>query len=702
MVLLETFLLLSLMSFSGALAFLRMLATCALHRSLFAGLHDASSRGSGRRTSSWNGTWTERQNLTRAHYALEMPGGAPLLISSLMSPTVLLGLFVGVALSLTASSGHAQNRPTPPAPPAPTAEADSFQQAQQLLQRGNHERAIALLSGLVDDYPNRLTYQYELIDAYEETKAYDQAIALLEQRAGDTPSVSDLADLGRLQYLAGREDAARDTWNAALEQYPDRASTYRSVYHTLSTLRRFDQAVSVMERGRDALGDPEAFRTELAHMYSLAGQHADAMREYVALLSTDERRLRFVRNRLQPFIDQSGDIGDALAVLEEAVADHPDNEAYLDLLAWLYAEQEDYDQALSTYTRLDKLQNTAGDRLLDFADQAANANAFAVAENAWQTIQTTFPETDAARLAQKRAGDLAYRRWTQAPPFTDKATRFASEAWEIYHAAVEDTTPREASEDYGEMWMRIAELALDTKQDLDAARRAHAALSEIESYRQERALLSGRIALRAQDLSTAREAFASLSTGEPTTAVERTAQHRLALLDAYDGNMENAKSRIEVLLGDLSAAVANDAIALHAALRHFAGPDSTHAALQYYASGMLYELQHRWSAADAAYEALITEIPRHPLTERARYHRAALAVHLEGVGASAQALQTFATQFHRHPWADRALFEAASLLEHAANEPTEARRLYMRLIEQHPRSVFASDARARIRQLPAS
>ena len=647
----------------------------------------------------------------RAHRASGSVSPAPPLAPPTQSAKIAYVMALGFGSIVLCSTTVVAQNPSLPEPPgrpnaeqtAPTTAADSFRLAQQQMSRGNYEPAIALLEQLTSDHPNRTTFHYELIDAYEETKAYDEALAVLDRISNDN-SVSDMVEKGRLQHLAGREDQARQTWEEAIALYPERASTYRSIYHTLSNLRQFNLAIQIVEEGRETLNDPSAFRTELARLYSLDGQHDAALREYVALLEEDGRRVRFVKSRLQPFLDQSGDLGGAAQVLEDAVAEHPENEVYLDLLAWLYAEQDDYDAALDAYTRLDSLRGDEGETVLNLARQAADANDFDAARRALRTTRTQFADTRAAQLAVKIAGDMAYRQWTQAEPFTDEAAEAADSAWKTYQSAIDSasTNSSDAPEAYATVWMRLAELALEVRNDPDAARTAHAALGQFQGYEAERTLLAARIALRTNNLNAARAHLDSLAESNTNEPPHRSARHLLALLDVHDGQPEQAQERLSTLLSTLSHDTANDAVALQAALRHFDGPDSTTAALQHYAQGLIRERQHRWAEADSAYATIATDMPQHSLAERARYRRARVTAHLNGPAASAEALRTFATQFPRHPWADRALFHAARLLDYAENQPGEARSVYMRLLDEHPNSVFASEVRARVRSLPTS
>ena len=615
---------------------------------------------------------------------------------------------LAVLMLYASPASHAQEPPLPPEPEAEPAASDSLEQARQYLRTNDPESAVDLLEALVNAHPDRSTYQYELVDAYEELKEYEAALDLMRDLTRDDPSASDLADKGRLYALAGNDDAAQATWDAAIDLAPESSHTYRSVYHTLSEMRRFSDAVEIMEQGREAMNDPDAFRTELAYLYSLSGQEAQAMREYVALLDEQDQRLNFVKSRMQPFLRQAGDVGDAIEVLEDAVEERPEHGVYLELLAWLYAEQEDYSQALSAYEKLDDHRDDDGTTLLDFARQAANADAFDTARDAFSYIRTHYPDTEAALHARILEANLAYRRWTQAEPFTDAKTQYANEAWERYQDIADDlTNDASLSDDEAQFWKRMGTLALDHAQSLSEARRAAETLKRTNAYRGQGHLLNGRIALRGQDVDAARDHFESAQNDATSTA-----HYYLGLLAAYDNELEAARTHLETLLEDLSRDAANESIALHAALRHFASPkptdpeasnsESTDTALHHYIAALLYKEQHRWSAADDAYAAIGESAPGHPLTERAQYHRARLQLHLNEATDASEALVTFADSHPQHAWADRALFEAASLLHHAAEAPSEARTLYMRLLDQHPRSVFAADARERVRDLPSS
>ena len=294
-----------------------------------------------------------------------------------------------------------------------------FQRANTALQNGRTERAIPLLEDLYAQAPRNTAFYRKLKEAYESVKRYDDALRLVDERMGSSPTVALRSEKARLQYLKGDVDTANDTWDAAVALAPNQPQTYRTVYSTLVDLRHFTKAIDVLADGRATLDRPEAFRTELAYLYGLDGQFEEAMREYVALLADSPDRVSYVRNRLQTFVDQGQGIEASIRVLQETVRETPLNQSYRKLLAWLHMEQDDYAAAFDVYRALDRLGDRQGQVLFQFARRAADAQRYDVATQACEVILERYPESGVAPNTRKILGDL-YRQWARQD--TDSTT----------------------------------------------------------------------------------------------------------------------------------------------------------------------------------------------------------------------------------------------------------------------------------------
>jgi len=578
-----------------------------------------------------------------------------------------------------------------------------FRLADAYMRSGQFEQAIPLLEDLHTENPNDHTFYTKLKEAYENVKAYDPAIALVEERMSEgRPSPMRMSEKARLLYLKGEEQAAFDTWDRAIGLAPERSTTYRVVYQALVDLRRFDRAIDVLKQGRSQLGEDDAFQIELAYLYSLNGEHRAAMEEYVQVLDRNPERLGFVRSRLSSFVDQGEGLSVGVEVLKQAVRTSPLNRSYRELLAWLHMEQEDYAAAFDVYRAIDRLEDENGRVLFSFAQKAADANAYDVASTAYGLILDRYPDAPVAPVAQKGIGDM-HRRWAESAE--EPAAAGDTSATPHYQAAVDayqtflDQYPNHESTP--EVLRRLGRLQQDVFRQLDAAESTLQTVvgryPESDAANEARYDL-GRIALLRGNLSEARLAFSRLVDRLRTGDLAEEARYELALLHFYQGEFESALSRVEATNENTSADVANDAIELKVLLRQNRGPDSLNTPLRLFADARLQERQHRYDQALATLDTLLSQHGRHPLADNARFFRAQA---LRAAGDTTQATQAFAEIPMMHPqspFADRSLFARGQLLE-AQNDLEGAVTAYNRLLEDYPKSLLASDARARIRSL---
>ena len=174
-----------------------------------------------------------------------------------------------------------------------------FQLADTYLRGAQYDRAIVLLEDLYTASPKTFVFYEKLKEAYENLKRYDDAIVLVNdwmQRNQASDPTSLLAEKARLYYLKGEEQTAFTLWDDALAQSSANQNAYRIVYSKMIQVRLLDRAITVLEQGRGAVDDASLFQAELAYLYSLTGQHENAMEEYLGLLATNERQLNYVRS----------------------------------------------------------------------------------------------------------------------------------------------------------------------------------------------------------------------------------------------------------------------------------------------------------------------------------------------------------------------------------------------------------------------
>lgn len=600
---------------------------------------------------------------------------------------VLLGLFLGIL------PAHAQG--------PDSTQLRRFRAADAHLQSGEADRAIEILETLYDEAPENNSFYRKLKQAYESVKRYEDALRLLEGRIDGRPTAHLLSEKAYLQYQMGKEETAAATWRDALAQAPKDPTTYRVVYQTLVELRRFNRAIDVLQQAREEIGNDTLFRSELAYLYGLDGQHEKAMHEYVALLRRSPDRLSLVRNRLQSLIERNEGVDASLKVLQETVEDDPLNTTFRKLLAWLHMNLENYEAAYDVHRALDRLRQERGEGLYRFAQNAADAEHFSVAIRALETVLEQYPEASVAPEAQRTLGDT-YRRWAEhegedAQQQTGGLSRYAAarEAYETYLTQYPNHRSR------ADVLAELGSIEVDVYHDLEAGQTTlekilanYPGSSAADRARYDLA----RIALLQNNFDHARLLLSRLANDLRSGDLADRARFELARLQFYDAAFDAARARAQSISANTSADVSNDAIELKVLIQENRGPDSLDTPLRLYAAAQLYERQRRPYRALAHLDSILTVYPRHSLADEARFNRADISLTQGDTAAALQHYQAVPQQHPRSPFADRSLFRMASL--HAdQNRTAEAIEMYDRLLTEYPQSLLATEARVRLRAL---
>ena len=588
-----------------------------------------------------------------------------------------------------------------PAKPDRPAARDAYTLAVQQLAAGQTAEATALLEDLLAAEPGSVPISISLQQAYETAGRTDDALALVAARPGGDATLYALTERGAVYARAGRAADADAAFEAALALAPADEQAYRAVADALGAARRYADAAAILERGRTALGRPDLFVFELAHLYGLSADYERAAEAYLAALADRPDAAAVVRARLARLLDGRGAPEALRVAVDRAQTRDPLNRAYRELASFLAVERGDYDAALDGIRALDRLDREQGQSLVAFARTAEAAGALDAAARALDEVLARHPTGEVApaallaraRLADKRARDAAER--APAPtPFAD-AARADYRAFRDAHFGAPEAPAA---------GLALAHLERDVALDYAAS---EALLVRVaDSYDPAAAAQArldlGDVAVRRGDLDAARERFQTVDETLQTGPLAEQARFELALVDFYEGYVFSALARVEAIDENTAADAANDAIALRVTLNENSGDeaDSTHAALSAYAAASLLVRQGADARALAALDSLGAAVgAEHPLADEILFLSAQAQRRLgrpaEAVATLDRLAETAPLSFFR----DRALVLQADVAERdLADRPAATARL-SRLLELFPGSLFAPDARERLRAL---
>lgn len=222
------------------------------------------------------------------------------------------------------------------------------------LRRGNPDRALAILSGASERWPDDLQLRHSLAFAYLAKGHFafaEQAFRALQETSSDSLSLRALiADLMRRQ---GRSAEAADEMAPLLERPDAPVRLKRLVGQIELEAGRHERAVPLL---RDALAaEPDDRRTilALAEAWRRSGDVDDARATLDAALATHPRSVDLWRTRLmfEPFAGEQ-----ARALVDRWLALMPDSVAALETLSTIHHHHGEHDQAEAIAARITELR----------------------------------------------------------------------------------------------------------------------------------------------------------------------------------------------------------------------------------------------------------------------------------------------------------------------------------------------------------
>lgn len=607
-----------------------------------------------------------------------------------------------VALLLTAGFGRAQEQ-----------ESDiQLRLAQSYERGGDMETATRIYEQLYKKDPSNYIYFDALRRSYMQLKKYPETIALINQRLEAQPQdINLLSQMGRVYSFLSDEVKADQAWDRALAVAPQSETSYRVVAGAMMESRLYDKAIKMYLRGRQALGRPALFSSDLAFLYGAVLNYPEAVREYLNLMNEDPNQLAIVQSRIALFTGRPEGLAAAIQIVRERTDKEPANKVLPGLLSWLFMEGHQYDAAYEVERKIDSQSKAGGLQIYAFAERALRDHAIHAAALAFRDVITNYPSTSVIQQAK-----FGYAR-TLEDSSADQDTlrlfkqggipsRPASESEPAFHGAIAayQSIVKEypGTEIAARSLLQIGRLMFDRFFNLDEAR------SALETIQQNYAgyvpvlmdaqLLLGEVLLTEGAPGKAESSYnALLSMRTISHEMQQKAQFKLAEIEYFRGNFNDAVNALQGLTKNAAENITNDALDLLLFIQENVRADST--ALIAFAKADLLQRQRKLSEALAADEQIRSRYAQTPLIDETLMNIGDI---LTTMGRYTEAIASYDSLIAGFPESivlDRAMMKIGRIYQAGLKDPAKATAEYQQLLVKYPNSIYASEARKTIRTL---
>ncbi|MBK9097068.1 MAG: tetratricopeptide repeat protein [bacterium] len=579
-----------------------------------------------------------------------------------------------------------------------------FSLAQSYEQIGDYNSAVKIYEELYQSDPANSQYINALYRIYTQLKNYAALVNILDERIKQRPDdIEAYGMLGSTYYLMGNEEKAVEVWNQPFKSGNVNPVFYRVVGNYVLERRAFEIAIDLYEKGKNTSEDKLVYSFDLAHLYSLTMQFEKAAREYCLILATQPAQRQVVEAKIFETINRPG----ALDAMIKGIEDCSDknNLSYSFILARLYSEKKNYQKAYDIYQSIDEAQSSKGKELYNFARQMLSEKQYKLAAEVFKKITDDYPDSpinSQASLGYARALEASlfqeYEKtipvWKTYFPILKFESAQTDEVLKAFNAVIDLYKHSEPSY---ESLLRSAVIKFYLLNDYDDAKKlldtivkeAPLSKNSADAY-----LELGNIAIIEGNLDEAEKDFNHLfKLMNANDEQKNKATYKLAKVNFYQGDFEEAKRNLSKVVMNLKDNSANDALELLLLLNPQMNDSSN---LVTYAQAEFLAEQKKFIEASEIYKKLADNKQAFVLHTISSIKYGEMLIAVDNFTEAITVLEGVSAEGEKNIYADKAVYLLAKINQYGIKNFSKAEEYYQKLLADYPKSIYTDDARAQI------
>jgi tetratricopeptide (TPR) repeat protein len=583
---------------------------------------------------------------------------------------------------------------------------NQFMLAESYEQRGDFAKAVEIIETLNKKDPTNIQYFNKLNTLYLQLKKYDESAALINSRINITPQdISLYGLLGSTYYTAGDRTKAYKVWDDASEKFKTNPMTLRIISNYAIEKRDFEKAIEYLNRGKEISKDPFLYSYDLGELYQITMRYREAAGEYCDLIKANPSQYQQIESKILSYSNKPNALDETIEVVEKHISD---DISFSYLLARLYIEKKNYDEAFDLFKEIDKKQNTRGADLFSFGEFVYRDGEYKTASEVFKFLIDNYSDQQNIPLAKlgyaKTQEALFIQKYNAANPewksFFIPAKVDENEIEPVISAYQEIVKVYQHSEVAIEANLRMGILYAYFINDLDVAQKYFAIIAydyPMSKYASLSFVELGNIKMLQAKLDDAEKLFQSVIKLPRANVEDKShANYQLARIFSFKNDFESARKYLMSVMGNLKDNIANDAIEL-SILLNTAKNDSSNLSL-YCAAEFLAE-QKRFSEAKNLYLQLSQNPQAFVFHSIAKLRAAEMLIATDAYSAAITDLSLIVEEAEKNIYADKALYLQGQIYQYGLKDSLKAVESYESLLAKFPKSLFLDEARQNIIEL---
>ena len=589
-----------------------------------------------------------------------------------------------------------------------------FQLAKKYYLDSDYEKAALYYEKIFKESEHRLKIYENYKSTFIELNKFKEAEKLIKTLIKENPNkLKFLVDLGVIYGLVDRSDKKNQVFDKAIEQIIKETS-YDNAFDlglAFEKIGNLEKALEVyLNFESKNLLNPFAFHSKIALIYNKTGQTNKMINTFFEMLDFNNKFLQNVQNGLVNSIDFQNNLKEKEILRQsiiEKIQANPKKIVYIELLAWFYMLNNDYENAYTQIKALDKKLNKNGSKLLELGNTALNNQDFKVAIKCFDDVDL-------------KSNSLEYK-------FEAKNKKlFALKSKILYGNKIIQEELEELKANY----LLILSQLNNSKNVYNNSLRKYNLLldlSEIEAFylgdissakqHLNNAILIPR--LKEKQKGNAKLKLANILVLEDNIweaslmylQIEKQfkddqlghlAKFKNAQVYYFSGEYDWCQAQLKVLKASTSKLIANDALELSVLISDNYNMDTSEVAMKLFSYADMLTFQQQFSKANILYDSILKNFKNHSLNDEIIFRKAKINLKQHNYQKAVEHFKLLIDNYPNSILLDNSLFLIASIYEEKIKDFDQAKKYFKTILFDHKGSLYAAESRKRFRKLAGS
>ena len=585
-----------------------------------------------------------------------------------------------------------------------------LQLAQKYFIDQDYEKAHLYYEKIVKEpqYSSKIYKNYK--STLLELGRFKEAEKLCKTQIKSFPNkLSLLVDLAVLFEFNQKQDKKEQIFDKAINQIQENSS-YQSVSELGVAFERVGETQKALQAylkyesvsSRNLL----AFHSKIALIYNRQGNTSKMIDTFFEMLLVNDRFINSVQNGLVNSIDFESQIKEKEILRKsiiQKIQKNPKKLVFVELLAWFYMLNNDYENAFIQIKSLDKKLNQNGAEILELGKTALNNESFNTALKSFNYIIEQSSSIENILEAKN------LRLLTLKTKLLSGSAIELAELEELKSSYLLTLNQLNTTKNIYNNVLRKYDLLVDLSEIeayfLKDIKSAKEHLNKAMSLPSLKARLKASAKLKLADILVYEDniweaslMYKQIEQEFKSDAIGHQAKFKNAQGIISQENMTGVQAQLDVLKASTSKLIANDALELSVLITDNYNMDTSETPMKLFSYADMLSIQQQYDAAKL-YDSILNNFQNHSLNDEIIFRKAKISLRQHQYHEAVNQLIELVKNYPSSILLDNSLFLIGCIYQENLKDMDSAKEYFKTLLFEHPGSLYITDARKRYRKL---